>query len=381
MYTSQQYLEAGIYCTRLENWQMAVNPLQEALKMGLDTPELRMYLGQACIHLKLYREAHEHLTKSLELKPDYTYSDILLAHVESIFGKDDESWERDMRLMRNHPARPYPNRIWDCEGSLVGKTVLVHMFDGHGLGDVIQSMRHIAPFKEKFGCQILVSATPDTECLFKTLNGVDQLTVYVDETIKYDVSASLEDCRLLTRGMVTEHPYLYADPEVVSKWAPHTNKGLFRVGVSWRASQGNLHRTKSVPLRFFKPLTEIPGVELYSLQVRAGDECYQEKIPLVNIGGKFNANSFSDAAAATECMDLVISVDSAIAHLAGALGKQVWTLLPYAPASRWKLEGDTTEIYPTMRLFRQPSYGDWKGCFDKVTEALKEVVCGECVPA
>ena len=151
-----------------------------------------------------------------------------------------------------------------------------------------------------------------------------------------------------------------------------------KIGVVWAGNPGfKQNRYRNIPLHFFVPVAGLPGVTLYSLQ--KGEETAMAKSPpvdmkLVDYAGKIN--DFADTAAFIENLDLIISVDTAVAHLAGALGKPVWTLLPFSPEWRWLLEREDSPWYPTMRLFRQSSHGDWQSVIDRVVEELRRKITG-----
>jgi hypothetical protein len=172
-----------------------------------------------------------------------------------------------------------------------------------------------------------------------------------------------------------EVPYLAADPGLAADAARRIRRrGGFAVGIAW---QGNpvfpqdCHR--SMPLRHFAPLAAIPGVRLFSLQKGFGaEQLAQAPFPVEDLGGALDASggAFTDTAAAMTALDLVVVSDSAVAHVAGALGRPVWTILPLAPDWRWLLGRDDTPWYPTVRLFRQRRLGDWDEVFARIAAAL-----------
>ena len=123
----------------------------------------------------------------------------------------------------------------------------------------------------------------------------------------------------------------------------------------------------------FEPLARVPGIQLFSLQVGLGIEQLRDvgdRFSVIDLGSRFDSASFRDAAAVVTALDIVLSVDSATAHLAGALAVPVWVLLPFAADWRWLLGREDSPWYPTMRLFRQKEPGDWDGVFDRLVAAL-----------
>jgi hypothetical protein len=173
-------------------------------------------------------------------------------------------------------------------------------------------------------------------------------------------------------------PYLFADSELSSQWSARlSNSTGKKVGIVWAGAAGFANdRNRSLPLALLAPLAQIADVNLYSLQkgeasVQASS--LEQKMNLIDHTALLN--DFADTAAAIANLDLVISVDTAVAHLAGAMGKPIWLLLPYSPDWRWLLERDDSPWYPTMRLFRQKTAGNWPETMERVADALKLFHC------
>ena len=164
-------------------------------------------------------------------------------------------------------------------------------------------------------------------------------------------------------------PYLFADPALVAAWRERwASLRGFKIGIVW---QGNLNlaadRWRSVPLSTFAPIAELKGTHLFSLQMGAGREQIPplaERFGLVDLSG--GLSDFMDTAALMMNLDLVIATDTAVAHLAGALGVPVWVALPWPPEGRWLLAREDTPWYPSMRLFRQAARGDWASVFTRI---------------
>ncbi len=172
-------------------------------------------------------------------------------------------------------------------------------------------------------------------------------------------------------------PYLYADPELCAYWQQQLS-GLqgFKVGIAWQGNpEHKRDRWRSIPLSAFTPLAGVPGVMLVSLQKGPGSEQVRRlanRPQVLDLADRLE--DFADVAAVMKNLDLVITVDTAIAHLAGALGIPVWVALPLVPDWRWLLDRDDSPWYPSMRLFRQGSWNDWAGVFERLIEALREQV-------
>jgi hypothetical protein len=171
-------------------------------------------------------------------------------------------------------------------------------------------------------------------------------------------------------------PYLKADPERIAHWRERIGAGGFRVGICW---QGNpsvaVDVRRSMPLAEFAPLASVPGVRLISLQKKDGlDQLEHARIRVETLGDAFDSgpDSFVDTMAAMACVDLVVSPDTSTAHVAGALARPVWVALRHVPDWRWMLGRDDSPWYPTMRLFRQETPGDWRGVFERLRRKLVE---------
>ena len=171
-----------------------------------------------------------------------------------------------------------------------------------------------------------------------------------------------------------EVPYLHADPDHLVKWRRLLGeKDRLRVGICW---QGNPHhqwdRHRSVPLRYFAALARVPGVELVSLQKGHGSEQRGQVAGQFAVSELPELETFEDTAAVMSLLDLVVTADTAVAHLAGALGVPVWVALAKIADWRWLFDREDSPWYPTMRLFRQATLGDWAGVFERMAAELRK---------
>ena len=257
-----------------------------------------------------------------------------------------------------------------------------------GLGDAIQFARY-APLVRAKGGRVLLECPEPLRTLFQTLSGVDELLPEgAGATKACDCHAPLMSLpRLLHTTLATvpaDVPYLEADPTLVEQWRGRlASRGGFKVGVAW---QGNPHhkwdRWRSVPLALFAPLAEVPGVSLVNLQQGPGSEqlpTLRGRFDVLDVGTELGAapGAWANVAAVMACLDLVVSVDTATAHLAGALGVPVWVPLPTLVDWRWLLGREDSPWYPTMRLLRQKLLGDWEPVFQRMADALAKLARGE----
>jgi Tfp pilus assembly protein PilF len=265
---------------------------------------------------------------------------------------------------------------WDG-GALGGRTVLLDA--EQGFGDAIQFLRY-APLVAERGGRVLLRCAPELAALGGTAPGITAAASRGAPLPAFDVYCPLPSLPLVF-GATLENiparvPYLHAEPKKVERWKQRLAGAAAecRVGLVW-ASQSK-HRTaaqKSLTLAALRPLAAIRGVRFYSLQKgEAGREAEQPPsgMCIEDLGEELH--DFSDTAAVLANLDLVVSVDTAVAHLAGALGRPTWTLLKFAPDWRWLLARADSPWYPTMRLFRQPARNDWELVVATVARELRQ---------
>jgi hypothetical protein len=298
----------------------------------------------------------------LRTKPGYAEIHVNLAMLALLQGDFDRGWRDYEWRWRTETAKPTAFRqpAWDG-GPCPGKTILLHA--EQGFGDTLHFVRYAALVKER-GATVCLLCPPQLQRLLTRARGVDYCYAAEDEILPFDAHASLMSLpRLVGTALETipSHvPYLSPDPELVDRWRGTLDgPGRCRVGIVWQGNPGfgrDAHR--SLPLSSFAPLAAVPGVALYSLQKGAGvEQLAGAKFPIVDIGSQ--VDDFVDTAAVIQNLDLVVACDTACAHLAGALGRPVWTLLPLVPDWRWLLGRADSPWYPTMRLYRRRADESW----------------------
>ncbi len=170
-------------------------------------------------------------------------------------------------------------------------------------------------------------------------------------------------------------PYLAAETERSERWKSRLPQDKVCIGIAWQGNPGYPEdHLRSIPLAAFEPLAKLAGVQLVNLQLGLGSEqieVLKERVPLLDLGPEFDADgAFLDTAAVMMSLDLVVSADTSIAHLAGALARPVWVALPLGSDWRWLRDRDDSPWYPTARLFRQEQAGDWGDVFARMAEEL-----------
>jgi ADP-heptose:LPS heptosyltransferase len=232
---------------------------------------------------------------------------------------------------------------------------------------------------------VIVECQPPVRKLLETAPGIDELVSRGEKPPQFDVEASLMSLpgifKTTLKTVPAEIPYLSADQVRSERWRREmANDGArIRIGIAWQGSAVNQDdRFRSIHLAEFTPLARIGGVRLYPLQKGAGAEQideFRDQWPLVDLRERLDVDTpFADTAAIVQCLDLVITSDTSIAHLAGALGRPVWVALQADCDHRWLLERTDSPWYPTMRLFRQRTRGDWRPVFAAMAAEISEVI-------
>ncbi len=271
---------------------------------------------------------------------------------------------------------------WTGPEDLAGKTLFV--FAELFLGDTIQMSRYL-PLAGARGAQVVLAAPKPLHGLLSTLPAPVTLIAGDATPERFDFACPLMSLphRFETRpdNVPADVPYLQADPQRTARWRERLKGDGFRIGVCWQGSTAPYAASmqRSFPLRALEPLARLPGVRLISLQKHDGLEqlmTLPSGMRVEGLGADFDAgpDAFLDTAAVMGELDLVISADTATAHVAGALGVQTWLALPYVPDWRWGLEGPKTPWYPKTRLYRQAQPGDWSGVFADMTVALSDLL-------
>ena len=367
----------GIVLEKQDKLDEAMARYQQALRLKPDYPDAHNNLGIVLGKQGRLDEAVACYQQALRLKPDYPEAHWNRSLAWLLMGRFEQGWagyEWRWKCKEFGSLPPFHPPLWD--GSpLDGRTILVHA--EQGLGDTLQFIRYVPMVHQRGGRVILVCQPPLIRLLTRS-PGIERLLVHGDPLPEFDVHTPLLSLpRLLgttLESVPADVPYLDAEPQLVAAWRQRLGSYPgFKVGIVW---QGNpkfrLDRLRSAPLTEFAPLARVPGVHLFSLQKGPGAEQLApltDRFPVTDLGS--NLDDFVDAAAVLKNLDLVISVDTAIAHLAGALGIPVWVALPFAPDWRWLMGREDSPWYPTMRLFRQTRPGQWEDVFHHIAEALQ----------
>lgn len=357
----------------------ALQHLERALALEPGYAEAHVNRGLVLQELRRFDEARAAYDAALAARPGYGEALKRRASLRLLQGEFRDGWadyDASARALRGlDRGRHHDIPDWTGQ-SLRGRSIVLR--EGSGLGDTIQFFRY-APAFVAMGARVAFLASPR---LFRLLRSGAPQVEFVDtlQGRRFDYQCDLWSLPSLfgttLESVPATVPYLAAEPEAIAKWKAWLGSGHFNIGIAW---QGNPDRKidhgRSLPLAALQPLVEVPGVRLVSLQRDAGLEQLRTlpaEMPVLDPGVGFDAgdDAFHDAAALMMGLDLVVSSDTAIAHLAGALARPTWVALKYMPEWRWMLDRADSPWYPTMRLFRQPAPGDWATVFDAMAVAL-----------
>lgn len=368
----QAAMRSYLIATHLQMLQLAPNDAAACFQLGLAFGQagednraqaafraalvLTPSHAEAWANLGVLSDRAGPLRHAVRLAPDRAEHHTNLAHIllkDGHFAEGFREWE--WRALS--PPRRFAHPRWQG-APYPGKTLLIHA--EQGFGDCIQFCRYL-PLAARLGGRLIVEMRPPLSGLIGRLDGIAELVPWGTPLPPFDVHLPLPSLAHLFHGQPTPSPYLAADPARIELWRTRiAAPGRRKIGLIWAGNPDGHDKRRALPFSLVEKLVrDRPDLAFYGLQ-REGNEICDGLTALGPLIGDFD-----DAAAALASLDLLISVDTAAAHLAGALGHQVWVLLRAGHDWRWR--GDW---YPRAKLFRQDEEGDWTGVLDRVTERL-----------
>jgi tetratricopeptide (TPR) repeat protein len=351
--------------------------VRTALNQLPDMPEIHVNLGNVLREKGDLDGAIAATRKAIELRPQMADAHQNLGSHLLLAGRYEEAWpehEWRWRCQGMPPARAALLRPqWDGS-NLDGQTILLH--SDAGLGDAIHSLRYV-PMVADRGGKIVVECQKELHCLVRRLKGVSDVVTAADALPPFDVQCALMSLPgafgTTLQTIPSEFPYISVDRSLVESWAQRLSQSRRpRVGLVWAGNPKNtVDLRRSIRLSMFTPLSESREIEFHSLQLgeasrQASDLSGSSRI----VDHSSELTDFAQTAALVENLDLVISVDTSVAHLAGALGKPIWIMIPFVPDWRWMLTREDSPWYRTMRIFRQPRPGEWSEVVHRVAHEL-----------
>jgi len=377
------YVEAHIACVvslqELKQWDAALASYDRAIAILPDYEDAHLGRGALLQQLGQLDAALSSYDRAIALKPDYAAAYVGRAVTSLLLGDFEKGWiDFEWRWKdSNGPSilekRDFPQPLWLGEESIAGKRIL--LYSEQGLGDTLQFCRY-AKLAADLGARVILEVQQPLSVLLEGLEGVSQLVIRGNPLPDFDFQCPLLSLPLAFKTQLGTVPssakYLTSDPTKVATWQTKLGeKTRPRIGLVWSGNPVHKNdQNRSVPLadllRYLPP--ELQYVSLQK-EVRENDKRTLRSNPQI-LQYSDDLHDFSDTAALCDCMDILISVDTSVAHLSGALGKNTWIMLPFVPDSRWLLDRTDSPWYPTCRIYRQEKPEDWDGVFKKVARDL-----------
>ncbi len=371
------YLNLGVTLHKLGRFEDALKANNVAIQLNTKFTRAYNNRGLLLVDMRRFDEALIDYDTAIATTPESSEAywnksilNLLKGDFEQGWPLYEKRWETTLKDYRRSFAQP----LWLGRQSIVGKTLLI--YPEQGLGDFIQFCRYV-PMLEAMGANVILEAPQALFTLMSTLKGNFTLAELGTKLPEFDYRCPIMSLPLALKttlaNIPADLPYLFANESKVQSWQKSLGKKTKpRVGLVWSGStahKNDAHR--SIALDQLKSLFDLP-IEFHVLQkdIREIDTETLKGYREIKTH-QAALNDFSDTAALIAHMDLVISVDTSVAHLAAAMGKECWILLPYSPDFRWMLERNDSPWYPSVTLFRQPAFKDWQGVVDKVRSGLQ----------
>ncbi len=348
-----------------------------AIALKPDYAEAYDNRGVVLDDLRRFDEALASFDRAIAIAPDYPDAYANKSLVKLRLGDFAEGWPlyewrwRSKNFTSN--PRNFRQPLWQGQALGSAQTILLHA--EQGLGDTIEFCRY-APLVAVRGGRVVLEVQRPLMGLLRGLAGVDTMVAAGDALPDFDVHCPLLSLPGIIGTIPASVPYLAADPARIAQWRERLPQADFRIGIVWQGNPAvKIDRGRSAPLAAFAPLARVPGVRLISLQKHHGLDQLDHLPADMNIetlGDDFDAgaDAFLDTAAIMMSLDLLVTTDTSIVHLAGALNRPIWVALQALPYWTWMLDREDSPWYPSMRLFRQTQAGDWTGVFERITREL-----------
>jgi tetratricopeptide (TPR) repeat protein len=375
----QAFNDKGLVLHDIERFAEALESYDKAISLNSNYVEAFHNRAITLTELNLFDEAMASYDKALALDPNYTPASWNRANLLLLLGRFEQGLQQfesrnSLKIFRE--LRSYKEPVWSEGIGLSGKVLLIcHELY---LGDMIQFCRY-AKLAEARGAKVIISAQ---DCLRELLQGLGPAIEIIPENSRpdnFDCHISLMSLPLAFKTVLEtipqQVPYLHADKARMERWRKRLGDWGFKIGICWQGSKLSTDKKRSFPLSELHSISKLPNVRLISLQKSDGLEQLAQLpagMMVETLGDDFDAGgqAFLDTAAVMKNLDLVITCDTAIAHLAGALAVPTWVVLKQVPDWRWLLARSDSPWYPTIRLFRQIERGVWETAFAQMESAL-----------
>jgi hypothetical protein len=373
------HLAHAVALKDLQQYEAALLACDRAIELTPQCAEAWDKRGAALRELGRLDDALASHERAISLQPELGSAHMHAGIVCLQMGDLERGWTfyENRTKANGAPSAPtWRKPRWTGDRPLAGSTLLLHC--EQGLGDTIQFCRY-AKLAEERGARVVLSVQRSLRALIASIGPTICVVAETDTPPAFDWHCSVMSLPLAFKTTLATipagQPYLGAEPLRVARWREVLGPAGFKIGISWQGSKLPIDVGRSFPVALFGALSGLPGIRLISLQKNAGEEqldALSGDLRIVRLGADFDAgpDAFLDTAAVMESVDLVITSDTSIAHLAGALGRPTWVALKHIPDWRWLLGRADCPWYPSHTLFRQERRGDWDGVFGRIRVAL-----------
>lgn len=369
------HMNLGTVLTDRGEEEAAIRCFQTASRWGERPANVMSNIGDALRKLGRLEEGKQALQEAVRLNPGNAMSHWNLSLIYLLEGDLPRGFaENEWRLRTRYVAAPRLNKpMWDGS-DINGKSILIYA--EQGFGDAIQFARYATLLADR-GATVVLECQPQLVKLLSTVKGIQQVIPRGEQLPDCDLQAPILSLPHLFRTTLATIPsassYVRIPEESKQKIEPliDLQSPNLKIAIAWAGnSMHSNDKRRSINPAALAALGKVPGIDWYNLQMNAGDSLQQTGLPLRDLTKSLD--DFADSAALLNRMDLLISVDSAAAHLGGAMGLPTWLLLPMVPDWRWLLNSETTPWYPGLRLFRQQDRGNWPEVIERVARTLAD---------
>ena len=378
---AEVYSNMGTVFKEQGKLEEALNVYNKAISINPNYATAYSNMGNVLKQQGKLEEALSVYDKAISINPDYAKAYYNSSFIHNLKGNLQEGLKLYEWRLKNKDVNvrsPRKRLIWDGDRSLLGKNFLV--YEEQGLGDVIQFCRYLPLLKQK-GADVTFIVKQKMHALLKTLDAEIILVESVSDNNNIDFETALMSLPFLfntnLETIPSRIPYLFADNDKVMSWSKYLKKPTFKIGICWQGSKNKIDFGRSFPLSLFKGISELPNVELISLHKGEGEDQIKDiNFDLTTLRDNFDTgeDAFVDTAAVMVNCDLIITSDTATAHLAGALGCRTWVVLKNIPDWRWFLDRKDSPWYPSMTLYRQKYHGNWENIFETIQKDLLSIL-------
>ena len=359
----------------------AIEAFKKSILLKPSRAEVYNNLGNTLKEQGRLDQALETYNKAISLKPDYADACCNISFIYNLYGdlkKGLELYEWRQKQKSSPVRAPRKNLMWDGAKPLSGKKFLV--YEEQGLGDAIQFCRYLPMLKQK-GAEVTFKVKKKMHALLSTIDNEIILVDSFPDNDQIDFETPIMSLPFLFNTNLdtipAKIPYLFTNDNNILSWSKCLTKSTFKVGICWQGSKNKIDYGRSFPLSLFEGISKIPNVELISLHKGEGEKQIKGiNFDLTILDNNFDTgeNAFVDTAAVMMNCDLVVTSDTAIAHLAGSLGCPTWVVLKKFPDWRWMLERKDSPWYPNLTLYRQKQIDNWTHVFDKIEVDLQSLI-------